>query len=88
MKRKVLRVKVLFEGRLLDAYAQLSEQGYRMCFRVRYNDKSLTSLLPEGRLLLHFPEGLIGDLPRIEGIEELIHRTSEAISEGMETCIV
>lgn len=82
---RLFTVNFRFKEQPITALVNLRQQGYDLSCMVRYLDKEIATIVPEGKVIFSLangvekPETFSGRLG-----EELLHQTTEAISTYLE----
>jgi hypothetical protein len=81
---RLFTVNFRFKEEPVTALVNLAEKGYDLSVNVRYLDKEVASLVPDGRLAFSLAEGIINGSQVGKLGQELVLKTSEAISNYLE----
>jgi hypothetical protein len=77
---RLFTVNFRFKEQPVTALVNLRHQGYDLSCMVRYLDKDIATLVPEGQLVFSLANGMEGPPAAGKLGEELLFRTTEAIS--------
>jgi hypothetical protein len=80
---RVFTVNFTFKDELHSALISFESRDYDMSFLVRYLDHELQEIIPGRRIVVSLSEGIKSPKILTKTAEELLARTTEAISEHL-----
>jgi hypothetical protein len=80
---RIFTVNFLYKEKSYTALVSFRE-GYDLSFLVRYLDKDVNNLIPDGKIIVSLLEGLKSPKQLSQEAEEFVYQTTEAISGSLQ----
>jgi hypothetical protein len=77
---RVFSIMFPYKGKPCAALVSFGSEGYDMSFLVRYLDQDIRLVIPDGKLVVSLSEGIKSPKRLNPLAEDLVHKTTEAIS--------